>query len=113
MIGTSGWVLRAFDRWRWHHTDVVKKGLDVGLAVATVVAVGVAAWFASRFGDLYRIGDTEHRRTTVADVAAIAVPLAVACGSLFVLVVRRGNPEGFVAEWRRERQELRDAKAQA
>lgn len=92
---------------------MVKKGLDVGLAVATVVAVGVAAWFASRFGDLYRIGDTEHRRTTVADVAAIAVPLAVACGSLFVLVVRRGNPEGFVAEWRRERQELRDAKAQA
>ncbi len=91
---------------------MVKKGLDVGLAVATVVAVMIAAVFATRFGDLYRIGDTEHRRTSVTDFAAIAVPLAVACGTLFVIVVRRGNPEGFFAEWRRERQELRDAKAQ-
>jgi hypothetical protein len=87
--------------------------VDAALGAATIVALALAAYFAARFGDLYRSGVTEHHRTTIADVAAVAAPLAVACACVFVAVARRVNPDGFSAEWRRERQELRDAKAHA
>ncbi len=96
---------------RCHHCSVSKPRSDVALLVATLVALVIAAYFATRFGDIYRIGDSEHRRDTITDVGAVALPVLFACACLFVAVVRRLNPDGFWAEARRERQELRDARA--
>jgi uncharacterized protein HemY len=76
----------------------------------TIAALAAALYFAARFGDVYRDGDSEHRRHDLADAAAIAVPLFVGCVGAFVMLVHRINSQGMRAQWRHEQAELRAAR---
>lgn len=75
--------------------------LDVLLTASVVVALVIAA-YALRYGDTYTIGDTQLSRSTGNDVLAVVLPLLWSGIATFVLLVRRSNLAGFIAEVRRE-----------
>ena len=87
-----------------------RQPFDVAVSGAVVASAAMALYFGMRYGEPYRIGDSAHRRDTSSDFAFVAGPMVAMVVCLFVLAVRRTNPQGFRAEWRRERDELRAAK---
>jgi len=89
---------------------VRRRLLDLVTAASALAAAAAAAYFALRHGDLYLVGDTMHHRSRK-EVLLVAMLVAWAAVAALVLVVRCGNPDRFWAEWRREREELRQAKA--
>ncbi len=83
---------------------------DRCLAVLSLLALSLALYFRLRYGDLYRTGDTEHRRAALSDQLAYLVPGVVAACCLGALALRRLCGGSIKAQWERERELLRSAR---
>lgn len=79
------------------------------LALGAVVAAGIAIHYGLRFGDVYRVGDSEYRRTLFSDLTAIVIPAVVFLALVALLALRLLAGDGITAQWRRERELLKAA----
>lgn len=86
------------------------RSLDLVLISATTAALVVVAAAALRYGDVYVIGDSEHRRTTTADAMRILVPALIAVGCGATVALRRLAARPLGEQWRAERALLRAAR---
>jgi hypothetical protein len=72
---------------------------DLILLACAVFAFCVTGYFALRYGSTYQIGDSEYRRSTVSDRAAVFMPGLALNIALGVLAVRRLIAESAGADW--------------
>jgi hypothetical protein len=84
---------------------------DVVLLVTGVAALLALAYFGARFGDVYRIGDSLHRRDTGYDRLTVAGPLLVAITSFVGSTFRRMTGGSLATQWKRERALLAEARS--
>ena len=84
---------------------------DAVLGVSAVAAALAVAYFGFRHGSTYTIGISTRIRDTGRDDLLVALPALWLAIAGVVLLIRRANPDGFRAELRREREELRAARA--
>lgn len=87
--------------------------LEVVLVVAGFVALSLAIYFRVRYGDVYRIGDSEHRRAGLSDQLAFVVPAAAFVGCMGLLALRRLSSGSIRAQWKGEQELLRRARGEA
>ena len=76
--------------------------IDLALVIIAVVAAGATIYFALRYGDVHRFGDSEYRRLATSDRIAILVPAIVLGGSVTLLALRRLAGGSITAQWHRE-----------
>jgi muramoyltetrapeptide carboxypeptidase LdcA involved in peptidoglycan recycling len=75
-----------------------------------VAATAIAVKFGVRYGDFYKIGDSEYRRTGTGDALRIVVPSVVAAVAVIALLLSRLMPHGLRSEFSDEIEELRQAR---
>lgn len=83
---------------------------EVLLLLVAVAAATVAVHFAVRYGDLYKFGDTEHRREGRRDALRVIVPAFVAAVAAIGLLLSRLTPHGLGRQYRDEVDGLRHAR---
>jgi hypothetical protein len=84
---------------------------DSLLAVVRLVALGLTLSFKAHYGNVYRIGDSEHRAVGLSDQLAYVVPGLAFAGCAALLVLRRLSGGSVRAQWNRERELLRAARS--
>jgi hypothetical protein len=85
---------------------------ELVVSVTAVLALCLALIFLVRYGDVYRIGDSEYRRTGLSDRLAYLVPTLVLAGCVGLLALRRLCGGSIAGQWKHEREELRDVRRQ-
>lgn len=83
---------------------------EILLLLVAVAAATVAVHFAVRYGDLYKVGDTEHRREGTRDALRVIIPAFVAAVAATGLLLSRLTPHGLGRQYRDEVDGLRDAR---
>ena len=83
--------------------------MDLVLVTVAALAAGAMIYFALRYGDAYRIGDTQYRRRAMSDRFAVLVPGLVLATSVALLALRRIAGDSITAQWRREIELLSEA----
>lgn len=83
---------------------------EIVLSVVGVLALGLTLTFLVRYADVYRIGDSEYRRSGLSDQLAYLVPALVFTGCAGLLALRRLIGGSIAGQWKRERESLRAAR---
>ena len=86
--------------------------LEVVLVGAAFVSLTLALYFLLRYGDVYRIGDSEYRRAGLSDQLAYLLPSAALATSVGLLALRRLCGGSITTQWKRERELLRSARGE-
>jgi hypothetical protein len=85
---------------------------ELALSAVAVLALGLALAALARYGDVYRVGDSEYRHTGLSDQLAYLIPALVFAGCVGSLALRRLCGGSIAGQWARDRELLRDARRQ-
>jgi hypothetical protein len=85
---------------------------ELVISVVAVLALGLVLAALARYGDVYRVGDSEYRHTGLSDQLAYLVPALLLAGCVGLLALRRLCGGSIVGQWEREREQLRDVRRQ-
>jgi hypothetical protein len=95
----------------WHHRLMRHRSRsEVVLVGAASVALTLAIYFRLRYGDAYRIGDSEHRRVGLSDQLAYLVPSVAFALCVGLGALRRLCGGSITMQWRGERHLLQSAR---
>lgn len=69
------------------------------ILACAVLALCVTGYFALRYGSTYRIGESEYRRSTMTDRAALLIPALALNIALGMLAVRQLQARSNGGDW--------------
>jgi hypothetical protein len=83
---------------------------EILLLLVAIAASAVGLYFALRYGDFYKVGDTEYRREGARDAIRIIIPALIAATAATGLLLSRLTPHGLGRQYHNEVEGLREAR---